>query len=87
MQFRVDTDGMTFIVGGIRGVMDFETKIPVLDKSSGAPLFDVDVMAVVAGERPVNRPGFDAYLPGWEGWRHAKQVRRGYEGPGCSSGS
>ena len=22
MQFRVDTDGMTFIVGGIRGVMD-----------------------------------------------------------------
>ena len=52
MQFRVDTDGVTFIVGGIRGVMDFETKIPVLDKSSGAPLFDVDVMAVVAGERP-----------------------------------
>ena len=34
MQFRVDTNGMTFIVGGIRGVMDFETKIPVLDKSS-----------------------------------------------------
>ena len=28
MQFRVDTDGMTFIVGGIRGVMDFETKTP-----------------------------------------------------------
>ena len=52
MQFRVDTDGMTFIVGGIRGVMDFETKVPVLDKSSGVPLFDVDVMAVVAGERP-----------------------------------
>ena len=49
MQFRVDTDGMTFIVGGIRGVMDFETKVPVLEKSSGAPLFDVDVMAVVAG--------------------------------------
>ena len=40
MQFRVDTDGMTFIVGGIRGVMDFETKVPVLDKSSGVPLFD-----------------------------------------------
>jgi len=35
MQFRVDTDGMTFIVGGIRGVMDFETKVQVLDKSSG----------------------------------------------------
>ena len=35
----------------------------------------------------VNRPGFDAYLPGWEGWRHAKQVRRGDEGPGGSSGS
>ena len=52
MQFRVDTDGMTFIVGGIRGVMDFETKVPVLEKSSGAPLFDVDVMAVVVGERP-----------------------------------
>ena len=52
MQFRVDTDGMTFIVGGIRGVMDFETKAPVLDKSSGVPLFDVDVMAVVTNERP-----------------------------------
>ena len=52
MQFRVDTDGMTFIVGGIRGVMDFETKVQVLDKSSGVPLFDVDVMAVVTGERP-----------------------------------
>jgi len=52
MQFRVDTDGMTFIVGGIRGVMDFETKVPVLEKSSGVPLFDVDVMAVVTNERP-----------------------------------
>src|SRR5690349_20626432 len=52
MQFRVDTDGMTFIVGGIRGVMDFETKAQVLDKSSGVPLFDVDVMAVLSGERP-----------------------------------
>ena len=52
MQFRVDTDGMTFIVGGIRGVMDFETKVQVLDKSSGVPLFDVDVMAVLTGERP-----------------------------------
>ena len=52
MQFRVDTDGMTFIVGGIRGVMEFETKAPVLDKSSGVPLFDVDVMAVVTNERP-----------------------------------
>ena len=52
MQFRVDTDGMTFIVGGIRGVMDFETKAPTLDKATGVPLFDVDVMAVVANERP-----------------------------------
>ncbi len=52
MQFRVDTDGMTFIVGGIRGVMDFETKVPVLDKGSGVPLFDVDVMAVPTEERP-----------------------------------
>ena len=52
MQFRVDTDGMTFIVGGIRGVMDFETKAPTLDKVTGVPLFDVDVMAVVANERP-----------------------------------
>ena len=52
MQFRVDTDGMTFIVGGIRGVMDFVTKVAVLDKGSGVPLFDVDVMAVLTGERP-----------------------------------
>src|SRR6476620_1926694 len=52
MQFRVDTDGMTFIAGGVRGGTDFESKAPVLDKATGVPLFDVDVMAVVAGERP-----------------------------------
>jgi len=52
MQFRVDTDGMTFIVGGVRAVTDFESKAPVVDKVTGVPLFDVDVMAIVTGERP-----------------------------------
>ncbi len=52
MQFRVDTDGMTFVLGGVRAVVDFESKQPQVDKVSGAPLFDVDVMAIVTGERP-----------------------------------
>ncbi|WP_111768012.1 hypothetical protein [Nakamurella deserti] len=52
MQFRVDTQGTTFIVGGVRGVVGFESNAPVLDKATGLQMFDVDVMAVAAGERP-----------------------------------
>ena len=35
----------------------------------------------------LNRPGFDAHLPCWEGWAHAEQVRRGDEGTGGQVGA
>ena len=80
MQFRVDTDGMTFIVGGIRGVMDFETKVPVLDKGSGVPLFDVDVMAVLTGERP------EQLRCGWWVSRRGSRSARGFGSGICRRG-
>lgn len=51
MQFRVDTEGMTFIAGMVRGVTEYGTETPKTDQQ-GRPLFDVEGMAVVAGERP-----------------------------------
>ncbi|WP_154674170.1 hypothetical protein [Nakamurella lactea] len=52
MRFKIDTNGVTLIVGGVETVTDRETNAPVLDRESGKPLFTVHLMAVEAGEKP-----------------------------------
>lgn len=52
MRFKIDTEGVVLIAGGIEGVTDRDTSAVVLDKETGKPLFVVHLMAVVAGEKP-----------------------------------
>lgn len=81
MRFKIDTEGLVLIAGGIEGVTDRDSGTLVLDKETGKPLFIVHLMAIAAGEKPEQ---MSVRVPGQiSGIGIGSQVR---EYRGCSPG-
>jgi len=80
MRFKIDTEGVVLIVGGIEGVTDRDSGAVVLDKETGRPLFIVHLMAIAAGEKPEQ---MSVRVPGQpSGIGIGSQVRDGACSPG-----